>query len=100
MNQGTVITASGLFYNNETRRSSISATEEKKRVIKLMGHFWLHYCDIKFRLETEKGEELEPMKMNSLTTGEKKMKIFQAITKLSFDKYRYLPPQQIEEITL
>ena len=48
MNTGTKIKATNLFLNLESRRSSLSAGEEKKRILRLIWHFALHYHNIKF----------------------------------------------------
>jgi DNA mismatch repair ATPase MutL len=58
MNTGTKIRVNQIFGNLETRRSALNAVEEKKRIIRLISHFSLHYHYIKFSLESEKGSEL------------------------------------------
>lgn len=98
-NTGTKIKASKLFGNLETRRASLNVGEEKKRVIRLVSHFALHYHSIKFSVETEKGQEFSSdAKGLGAATG--KMRVFQLITKLPFDKFIYLPKEMIEEIKI
>ena len=48
MNSGTKIRASELFGGMETRRASLSGGEEKKRIVRLISHFALHYYNIRF----------------------------------------------------
>ena len=48
MNSGTKIRASELFGGMETRRASLSGGEEKKRIVRLISHFALHYHNIRF----------------------------------------------------
>ena len=64
-----------------------------------MSHFALHYNTIKFSVETEKGQEFSSdAKGLGVATG--KMRVFQLITKLPFDKFIYLPKEIIEEIKI
>lgn len=99
MNTGTKIRAGQLFGNLETRRSSLSAAEEKKRIVKLVSHFALHYHYIKFSLESEKGSELST-DLRNYKVSESKMKVFQTITKLPYDKFTYLPKQLLEDVKI
>jgi ribosomal protein S3AE len=68
----------------------LNPAEEKKRIIRLISHFSLHYHLIKFSVDTEKGQEFST-DFRGLTLSKSKMKVFQLITKLSFDKFTYLP---------
>ena len=95
MSSGTKVRAGQLFGGLETRRSSLNAVEEKKRILRLVGHFALHYHYIKFSLESEKGCELST-DFRSLKVSEAKMKAFQSITKLPYDKFTYLPTPVLE----
>lgn len=99
MNTGTKIKASQLFGNLETRRSSLNPVEEKKRIIKLVSHFSLHYHYIKFSLESEKGSELST-DFRNYKVSESKMKVFQIITKLPYDKFTYLPKQLLDDVKI
>ena len=56
MRTGTKVKAAKLFGNLESRRASLNPGEEKKRVIRLVSHFALHYTQIKFQILTEKGQ--------------------------------------------
>ena len=47
---GTTITANLLFRDLETRRASLNPGEEKKKVVRLVSHFALHYNSIKFSI--------------------------------------------------
>jgi DNA mismatch repair ATPase MutL len=94
MNTGTKIKANDLFGNLETRRSSLNVIEEKKRIVRLMSHFALHYNYIKFSLESEKGVDLST-DFRNYKVSESKMKVFQIITKLPYDKFSYLQKQKI-----
>ena len=88
MSTGIKIVAKHLFGGLKTQRASLNAGEEKKKVVKLVSHFSLHYNLIKFSIETEKGQEFST-DFRAQPVSAVKMKIFRLITKLSNDKFAY-----------
>ena len=52
MSTGTKVKAAKLFGNLDSRRASLNPSDEKKRVIRLVSHFALHYTQVKFQILT------------------------------------------------
>lgn len=98
-NTGTKIKADHLFGNLQTRRSSLNPGQEKKKVLRLIQHFALHYHLIKFSVQSQKGQEFTT-DSKGLSVSKSKMKVFQMITKLSYDKFTYLPKDILETIKI
>ena len=97
MNTGTKIKASNLFDNMEARRASFNPGEEKKKVVRLVSHFGLHYHHVKFAVESEKGSDFNT-DFRGYKVSESKMKAFQLITKLPYDKFTYYPKQVVGNV--
>jgi DNA mismatch repair ATPase MutL len=58
LSSGTVITSRKLFNSLAVRRESLKAGEEKRRVIKIISVFALHYSSVRFRLMCDGKVEL------------------------------------------